>query len=82
MAETHRIGCCMKKYNNNLGNLATKHSETCLENAPRLLNKKTPTHVFSCEFCKNFQNTRFTEHLRVAASGDTNFSRFVRKRFI
>lgn len=46
MAETHRIGCCMKKYNNNLGNLVTKHSETCLENAPRLLNKKTPTCVF------------------------------------
>ena len=29
--------------------------------------KKTPTQVFSCEFCKIFKNTYFKEWLRMAA---------------
>ena len=30
--------------------------------------KETPTQMFSCEFCKIFQSTFFTEHLRATAS--------------
>ena len=30
--------------------------------------KKTLAHVFSCEFCKIFKNTCFTEHLRTTTS--------------
>ena len=29
---------------------------------------ETPTRVFSCEYCKNFKNTYFEEHLRTTAS--------------
>ena len=28
---------------------------------------KTPTWVFSCEFCEIFNNSSFIEHLRVTA---------------
>ena len=37
------------------------------KNWPTLL-KKTPTHVFSCEYCETFKNNYFEEHLRPAAS--------------
>ena len=30
--------------------------------------KKTPTQVFSREYCEIFKNTYFEEHLRTAAS--------------
>ena len=30
--------------------------------------KKAFTHVFFCEFCKNFKNTYFVKHMHVAAS--------------
>ena len=30
--------------------------------------KKGTLALFSCEFCENFQNTFFTEHLRETAS--------------
>ena len=30
--------------------------------------KETPAQVFSCEYCKIFNNTYFEEHLRTAAS--------------
>ena len=30
--------------------------------------KESPTQAVSCEFCGNFKNTFFTEHLRVTAS--------------
>ena len=33
------------------------------------LQKKTLAQVFSCKFCEVFNNTFFTEHLRVTASG-------------
>ena len=29
--------------------------------------KETPTQLFSCEFCENFKNTFFEEHLQTAA---------------
>ena len=35
---------------------------------PANLLKKTPTQVFSCEYCKIFKNPSFEEHLRTAAS--------------
>ena len=31
--------------------------------------KKDPSQVFSCEFCRNFKNIHFEEHLRTVASG-------------
>ena len=34
--------------------------------------KKTPAQVFSCDFCKMFKKTYFTEHLRETASVDNN----------
>ena len=33
-----------------------------------LFKKKTPKHVFSCEFCAIYKNTRFLEHLWTTAS--------------
>ena len=33
------------------------------------IKKETLAQVFSCEFCKISQNTFFTEHLQLAASG-------------
>ena len=41
---------------------------TCLES---LLNKNTQAQVFSCEYCKNFQNTCCDKHLLITAS--TNY---------
>ena len=32
------------------------------------IKKETLGQVFSCEFCKTFNNTFFTEHLRTTAS--------------
>ena len=34
----------------------------------RLFQKETPTKVFSCEYCKIFKNTFFTENLRKTPS--------------
>ena len=34
----------------------------------QLLQKETPTHMFSSEYCKIFKNTYFEEHLLTAAS--------------
>ena len=34
--------------------------------------KKTPTQVFSCEFCATFQKTLFTEHLLMTAPADSS----------
>ena len=34
------------------------------------IKKETLTQVFSCEFCKIFKNTFFTEHLQMTASAD------------
>ena len=36
--------------------------------AATLLKKETLTQVFFCEFCKIFNNTFFTEHLRTSVS--------------
>ena len=36
-----------------------------------LLKKKTPTQVFSCDYCEFFENNYFEEYLRMAASGNT-----------
>ena len=36
--------------------------------ACNFIKKETLTQVFSCEFCRNFINTIFTEHLRVTVS--------------
>ena len=36
--------------------------------ACNFIKKETPLQVFSCEFCKIFKNTVFTEHLRATAS--------------
>ena len=35
---------------------------------------KTPTQVFSYEFCDIFKNTFFTEHLPATAFGETEIS--------
>ena len=32
------------------------------------IKKETLAQVFSCEFCENFKNNIFTEHLQTAAS--------------
>ena len=37
----------------------------CLK--PATTSKKTPAHVFPCEFCKIFKNSYCTEHLRATA---------------
>ena len=42
------------------------------------IRKVTPTQVFFCEYCKNFQNT-FFEHLQTTAS-DVNYLRFLQKQ--
>ena len=34
-----------------------------------MLEKETPVHVFSCDFCEIFKNVFFIEHLRANASG-------------
>ena len=34
--------------------------------------KKTPAHLFSCEFCEMFTNTYSVEHLGTAASDIRN----------
>ena len=34
----------------------------------KFIKKVALTQVFSCEFCKIFMNTNFTEHLRTTAS--------------
>ena len=36
---------------------------------PATLIKETPAEVLSCDFCKNFKNTFFTEHIWVTGSG-------------
>ena len=38
--------------------------------ACNFIKKKTLTQVFSCELCKIFKSTFFTENLRAIASGD------------
>ena len=38
------------------------------EKASAFIKKETLAQVFSCEFCKIFKNTFFTEHLRTTAS--------------
>ena len=37
-----------------------------------IIKKETLTQLFSCEFCKMFHNTFFTEHLPMAASNCSN----------
>ena len=39
-----------------------------LKAADTSFNKETMVQVFSCEFCKNFNSTVFTEHRRATAS--------------
>ena len=39
-----------------------------LNSACNFIKKETLSQVFSCEFCKIFKNTLFTEHLRTTAS--------------
>ena len=41
-----------------------------------LLKKKDLAQVFSCEFCEIFNNTFFTEHLRVTASDSMFYQKF------
>ena len=36
------------------------------------LQRLTPAQVFPCEYCENFKNTYFEEHLRTAASDLNN----------
>ena len=38
------------------------------ERSATLLKKEALAHMFSCEFCENFKNTFFTEHLWTTAS--------------
>ena len=33
-----------------------------------LCEKETPAQEFPCEFCENFKNSFFTEHLRMTTS--------------
>ena len=40
---------------------------------------KILAQVFSCEFCKFFKSTYFTEHLRRAGSNDMIITKFVHK---
>ena len=44
------------------------YNETSRRLGLQLYLKKTPVKVSSCEFCKIFKNTLFTEHLRTNAS--------------
>ena len=36
--------------------------------ASNVIEKETPTQLFSCEFCELFKKTYFREHLRMAGS--------------
>ena len=47
-----------------------------LKEACDFIKKQTLTQVFSCEFCKNFKNIVFTEHLQVTTSVFTNAKSF------
>ena len=42
----------------------------CRHEQLQLYWKKTPTHVFWCEYCEIFRNAYFGEHLRSAAYAD------------
>ena len=42
--------------------------QCCRPKANNFIKKEILTQVFSCEYCKNFMNTYFEEHLRTAAS--------------
>ena len=39
-----------------------------LQAACKFIKKETPVRLFYCEFCENFKNIFFVEHLRTAAS--------------
>ena len=59
-----RQGCSIKK-------LFLKISQNSQENSSAralLIKREALTQVLSCEFCKIFKNTFFTEHLRATAS--------------
>ena len=43
------------------------------------LNKETPTQMFSCEYCKIFNNICFEEHLCMTASENNDKKRFLGK---
>ena len=48
----------------NIAVFTRKHVLESLDKVAALKTKKeTPTQVFSCEYCENFMNTFFTEHL-------------------
>ena len=56
--------CSVKKVFFRISQIAQEN--TCAR-VPTLL-KKRLAQVFSCEFCENFKNTFFTEHLWTTAS--------------
>ena len=43
---------------------------------------KTPTQVFSCEFCEIFKNICFVEHQRIANSVFFNIKSYLRYKTI
>ena len=45
--------------------------ESLYDKVASLLEKETPTQVFSCDYCEFFENNYFEEYLRMAASGST-----------
>ena len=48
--------------------ISQNSQENTLALAYNFIKKETLAQVFSCEFCKIFKNTLFTEHLWATAS--------------
>ena len=45
---------------------------SCRSQGLKLYKKKTPSHVFSCQFCTIFSKTLFTEHFWMNESADSS----------
>ena len=50
-----------------LKNFTIFTKNTCVSKET-LFNKETPTQVFSCEYCENFKDNYFEDHVPTAAS--------------
>ena len=65
---TRHLEVCYKKSAlKNFAKFTGKHLRRSLHTC-NIVKRETPAQVFSCEFCKIFKNTFFTEHLQMAAS--------------
>ena len=78
------VDFCKINILNNFAKFTGKHlcCSLVFRLSPVTLLKKASAQVSSCEFCKIFKNTIFTEHLRMTASGNhgllyyyTNYTR-------